>query len=151
MAKKKAWVAPSFPKAVASGQWVISKEVEGGEALNLTEDLAISDTEKAATGEGVDESELIDSNDESDPQLVEENVVQAFSTSNELEDIMDEGSDIVLDDLPIDSLVVADETKSLSIEKAQELIPEEALKLLKEKFNGHIENCRPIHDRDRLV
>ena len=98
----------------------------------------------------MDESELIDLNDIADPQQVEENVVQAYSTSNELEDMIDEGSEIILDDLPIDSLV-ADETKSLSIEKAQELIPEEALKLLKEKFNGHIENCRPIHDRDRLV
>ena len=98
----------------------------------------------------MDDSELIDSNDESDPQLVEENDVQAYSTSNELEDMMDEGSEIVLDDLPIDALV-ADETKSLSIEQAQELIPEEALKLLKEKFNGHVENCRPIHDQDRLI
>ena len=129
---------------------VISTEVEEGEALNVTEDLAISETENADSGEDVDESELIDSNDESYPQLVEENDVQAYSTSNELEDMMDEGSEIVLDDLPIDSLV-ADETKSLSIEQAQELIPEEALKLLKEKFNGHIENCRPIHDRDRLI
>lgn len=98
----------------------------------------------------MDESELIDSIDIVDSKQVEENVVQAYSTSNELEDIMDESPEIVLDDLPIDSLV-ADETKSLSIEQAQELIPEEALKLLKEKFNGHIENCRPIHDRDRLI
>lgn len=129
---------------------VISTEVEEGEALNVTEDLAISETENADSGEGVDESELIDSNEVVDSQKVEENAVQAYSTSNELEDMIDEGSEIVLDDLPIDALV-ADETKSLSIEQAQELIPEEALKLLKEKFNGHIENCRPIHDRDRLI
>ena len=128
---------------------VISTEVEEGEALNVTEDLAISETENADSGEVVDESELIESNDV-DSQQVEENAVQAYSTSNELEDMIDEGSEIVLDDLPIDALV-ADETKSLSMEQAQELIPEEALKLLKEKFNGHIENCRPIHDRDRLI
>ena len=129
---------------------VISLEVEEDEALNVTEDLAILDAEKTDSGEGVDESKLIDSNDVVDSQQVEENVVQAYSTSNELEDMIDEGSEIVLDDLPIDALV-ADETKSLSMEQAQELIPEEALKLLKEKFNGHIENCRPIHDRDRLI
>ena len=129
---------------------VISTEVEEGEALNVTEDLAISETENADSGEGVDESELIDSNEVVDSQQVEENAVQAYSTSNELEDMIDEGSEIVLDDFPIDALV-ADGTKSLSIEQAQELIPEEALKLLKEKFNGHIENCRPIHDRDRLI
>ena len=76
--------------------------------------------------------------------------MQGYSTSNELEDKMYEGSEIVLDDLPIDSLM-ADDTKSLSIEQAQELIPKEALKVLKEKFNGHIENCRPIHNRDRLI
>ena len=98
----------------------------------------------------MDESELIDSNDIVDIQQVEENVVQAYSTSNELEDMMDESPEIVLDDLPVDSLVT-DEAKSLSIEQAQELIPEEALKLLEEKFNGHIENCRPIHERDRLI
>ena len=129
---------------------VISTELEEDEALNVTEDIAISDTEKADSGEDVDESQLINSNEVVDPQKVEENAVQAYSTSNELEDMIDEGSEIVLDDLPIDALV-ADETKSLSIEQAQELIPEEALKLLKEKFNGHIENCRPIHDRDRLI
>ena len=129
---------------------VISTEVEEGETLNVTEDLAISVTKNADSGEGVDESELIDSNDVVDSQQVEENVVKVYSTSNELEDIIDEGSEIVLDDLPINALV-ADETKSFSIEQAQELIPEEALKLLKEKFNGHIENCRPIHDRDRLI
>ena len=129
---------------------VISTEVEDGEALNVTEDFAISDTEKADSGEGVDESELTDSNDVLDSQQVKENVVQDYSTSIELEDMIDESSEIVLDDLPIDALM-ADETKSLSIEQAQELIPEEALKLLKEKFNGHIENCRPMHDRDRLI
>ena len=129
---------------------VIAIEVEDGETLNVTEDIAISVTENADSGEGVDESELIDSNDIVDSQQVEENVVQAYSTSNELEDMIDEDSEIVLDDLPIDALV-ADEIKSLSIEQAQELIPEEALKLLKEKFNGHLENCRPIHDRDRLI
>ena len=128
----------------------IFTEVEEDEAPNVTEDLAISDTEKTDSGEGADESELIDSNDVVDSQQVEENVVQAYSTSNELEDMIDEGSEIVLDDLPIDAFV-ADKTKSLSIEQAQALIPEEALKLLKEKFNGHIENCRPIHDRDRLI
>ena len=61
--------------------------------------------------------------------------------------MISEGSEIVPDDLPIDALV-AIETKSLSIEQAQELIIEE---VLKEKFNGHIENCRPIYDRDRLI
>ena len=98
----------------------------------------------------MDESQLIDSNEVMNSQQVEENAMQAYSISNELEDMIDEGSEIVLDDFPIDALV-ADGTKSLSIEQAQELIPEEALKLLKEKFNGHIENCRPIHDRDRLI
>ena len=71
--------------------------------------------------------ELIDSNDVVDSQQVEENACKPTVLRNELEDMMDEGSEIVLDDLPIDSLV-ADETKSLSIEQAQELIPEEALK-----------------------
>ena len=98
----------------------------------------------------MDESELIDSNDIVDSQQVEENVARDYSTTNELEDMMDDSPEIVLDDLPIDSLV-ADETKSLRIEQAKELIPEEALKFLKVKFNGHIENCRPIHDRDRLI
>ena len=129
---------------------VIPTGVEEGETLNVTEDIAISDTENADSGEDVNESQLINSNKVVDSQKVEENALQAYSTSNELEDMIDEGSEIVLDDLPIDALV-ADETKSLSVEQAQELIPEEALKLLKEKFNGHIENCRPIHDRDRLI
>ena len=129
---------------------VISPEVEESESLNVTEDQAISGTEKADSGEGEDESELINSNNVVDSKQVEENDVQVYSTSNEIEDMTDEGSEIVLGDLLIDELV-ADETKSLRIEQAQELIPEEALKLLKEKFNGHIENCRPIHDRDRLI
>ena len=98
----------------------------------------------------MDESELIDSNEVLDSQQVEENDVRSYIALNELEDIIDEGSEVVLDYLPLDSLVT-DETKALSIEQAQEFIPEEALKLLKEKFNGHIENCRPIHDRDRLI
>ena len=128
----------------------ISTEVKEGEVINVTEDLVILGTEKTDSCEGVDESELIESNDVVDSQQVEENVVQAYSTSNELEDMMEEGSEIVLDDLPIE-VFVADETKSLSIEQAQELIPEKALKMLKEKFNGHIESCRTIHDQDRLI
>ena len=56
----------------------------------------------------------------------------------------------MLEDLAIESLDIEDK-KSLSIEQAQELIPQEALKLLKEKFNGHLENCRSIQDFDRLI
>ena len=77
---------------------VISTEVEEGEALNVTEDLAISETENADSGEDVDESESIDSNELVDSQQVEENAVQAYSTSNELEEMIDEGSEIVRDD-----------------------------------------------------
>ena len=124
--------------------------MEEGEALNVKEDFAISDIDKADSSGDMDESELIDSNDIEEPQQVEENYVQGYSTLNELEDMMDEDSEIVLDDLPIDALA-ANETKPLSMEQAQELIPVDALKLLKEKFNGHIEKCRPIYDRDRLI
>lgn len=81
---------------------------------------------------------------------MEEIQPQEYDASNELEDMIDESSEVLLDDLPIDSLVV-DVKKSLSVEQAQELIPNEALEVLKEKFNGHLENCRPIHDGDRLI
>ena len=143
-------VAPYLPKPVASGPEVISKEVEEGKALNVKADFTIFNTDKADSSEDLDEPELINSNDLKDPQQVEENYLQDYSSLNELEDEMEEGSEIILDDLSIDALM-ADETKPLSIEQAQELIPEGALKLLKEKFNGHIEYCRPIHDRDRLI
>ena len=114
---------------------------------------AISDTENADSGEDVDEPELITSNDVVDPQQVEENDVQGYSTSNEPEpaDIMNDGSEIVLDDLAIDPLITEDTKPLISTGEAQKLIPEDALKVLKEKFNGHIENCRPIQDFDRLI
>lgn len=74
---------------------------------------------------------------------------QGYSTLNDFEDPLGESSEIILDDLPMDSLV--DEgAKTLSIEEAKKIIPEAVLQVLKEKFNGSLENCRPIKDYDRL-
>ena len=74
---------------------------------------------------------------------------QEYSTLNDFEDPLGESSEIILDDLPMDSLV--DEgAKTLSIEEAKKIIPEAVLQVLKEKFNGSLENCRPIKDYDRL-
>ena len=74
---------------------------------------------------------------------------QEYSTLNDFEDTLGESSEIILDDLPMDSLV--DEgAKTLSIEEAKKIIPEAVLQVLKEKFNGSLENCRPIKDYDRL-
>lgn len=74
---------------------------------------------------------------------------QGYSTLNDFEDTLGESSEIILDDLPMDSLV--DEgAKTLSIEEAKKIIPEAVLQVLKEKFNGSLENCRPIKDYDRL-
>lgn len=81
---------------------------------------------------------------------MEEGEGQEYISSSDLDGVIELSSEIILDDLPIDSLVLED-TKSLSIEQAQKLIPEEALKVLKEKFNGSLENCRPIKDYDRMV
>ena len=74
---------------------------------------------------------------------------QEYSTLNDFEDTLGESSEIILDNLPMDSLV--DEgAKTLSIEEAKKIIPEAVLQVLKEKFNGSLENCRPIKDYDRL-
>lgn len=74
---------------------------------------------------------------------------QEYSTLNDFEDPLGESSEIILDDLPMD-LLVDEETKTLSIEEAKKIIPEAVLQVLKEKFNGSLENCRPIKDYDRL-
>lgn len=74
---------------------------------------------------------------------------QEYSTLNDFEDPLGESSEIILDDLPMD-LLVDEGTKTLSIEEAKKIIPETVLQLLKEKFNGSLENCRPIKDYDRL-
>ena len=74
---------------------------------------------------------------------------QEYSTLNDFEDPLGESSEIILDDLPMD-LLVDEETKTLSIEEAKKIIPETVLQVLKEKFNGSLENCRPIKDYDRL-
>lgn len=84
------------------------------------------------------------------PKQVEEEEGQGYINSSDLDEVIERSSEIILDDLPINSLMVED-TKSLSIEQAQKLIPKEALKVLKEKFNGSLENCRPIKDYDRMV
>ncbi|MFL2848104.1 MAG: hypothetical protein ACJZ9B_03925 [Coraliomargaritaceae bacterium] len=74
---------------------------------------------------------------------------QEYSTLNDFEDPLGESSEIILDDLPMD-LLVDEGTKTLSIEEAKKIIPETVLQVLKEKFNGSLENCRPIKDYDRL-
>lgn len=104
------------------------------------------------TEESVEDSPAYDSTvaENSLIEQVEEIDEQGYSTSIDLEKALSESSDMVLDDLPIDSLVV-ESTKPLSIEQAKEFIPKEALKILKDKFNGHLENCRPIQDYDRMI
>lgn len=120
------------------------------EVFDVSEDTVIAETEIENSPD--DSSAYTASQTSTEPEQVEEIAEQAssYSTSNELEDIMNESESIILDDLPIDSLV-AKNTDSLTIEQAQELIPKEALKTLKEKFNGHLENCRPIQEYDRLI
>jgi hypothetical protein len=90
-----------------------------------------------------------ESTSDATPEQVEEVEGQRYRTSNDPEDLANESSEIILDDLPIDSLV-DERGDTLSIEQAQELIPEAVLKVLKEKFNGSLENCRPVKDYDRL-
>lgn len=120
------------------------------EVFDVSEDTVIAETEIEDSPD--DSSAYTASQTSTESEQVEEIAEQAssYSTSNELEDIMNESESIILDDLPIDSLV-AKNTDSLTIEQAQELIPKEALKILKEKFNGHLENCRPIQEYDRLI
>lgn len=120
------------------------------EVFDVSEDTVIAETEIENSPD--DSSAYTASQTSTESEQVEEMAEQAssYSTSNELEDIMNESESIILDDLPIDSLV-AKNTDSLTIEQAQELIPKEALKTLKEKFNGHLENCRPIQEYDRLI
>ena len=120
------------------------------EVFDISEDTVIAETEIEDSPN--DSSAYTASQTSTESEQVEEMAEQAssYSTSNELEDIMNESESIILDDLPIDSLV-AKNTDSLTIEQAQELIPKEALKTLKEKFNGHLENCRPIQEYDRLI
>jgi len=124
--------------------------VETIEVFDVSEDTVIAETEIEDSLD--DSSAYTASQTSTESEQVEEIAEQAssYSTSNELEDIMNESESIILDDLPIDSLV-AKNTDSLTIEQAQELIPKEALKILKEKFNGHLENCRPIQEYDRLI
>jgi hypothetical protein len=124
--------------------------VETIEVFDVSEDTVIAETEIEDSPD--DSSAYTASQTSTELEHVEEIAEQAssYSTSNELEDIMNESESIILDDLPIDSLV-AKNTDSLTIEQAQELIPKEALKTLKEKFNGHLENCRPIQEYDRLI
>jgi hypothetical protein len=124
--------------------------VETIEVFDISEDTVITETEIKNSPD--DSSAYTASQTSTEPEQVEEMAEQAssYSTSYELEDSMNESESIILDDLPIDSLV-AKNTDSLTIEQAQELIPKEALKTLKEKFNGHLENCRPIQEYDRLI
>ena len=120
------------------------------EVFDVSEDTVIAETEIENSPD--DSSAYTASQTSTEPEQVEEIAEQpsSYSTSYELEDSMNESESIILDDLPIDSLV-AKNTDSLTIEQAQELIPKEALKTLKEKFNGHLENCRPIQEYDRLI
>ena len=123
-------------------------EVGGVEALDTNTSLAVAEIEKDST---VDDSSVSFSSEvSSKSDQVKEMEGQSYTTSNELDDMINESPEIMLEDLAIESLDIEDK-KSLSIEQAQELIPQEALKLLKEKFNGHLENCRSIQDFDRLI
>ena len=122
-------------------------EVGGVEALDTNTSLAVAEIEKDST---VDLSVSSPSEASSKSDQMKEMEVQSYTTSNELDDMINESPEIMLEDLAIESLDIEDK-KSLSIEQAQELIPQEALKLLKEKFNGHLKNCRSIQDFDRLI
>jgi hypothetical protein len=124
--------------------------VEVSEDPDNSDESVIVEAETEATPD--DASAYIATQTSAESEQVEEVDGQGFSysTSNELEGIMTDSDTIILDDLPIDSLVVENK-QSLSVEQAQELIPKEALKTLKEKFNGHLENCRPIQEYDRLI
>ena len=83
-------------------------------------------------------------------KTIQSNFFILYNVSFSVDDMINESPEIMLEDLAIESLDIEDK-KSLSIEQAQELIPQEALKFLKEKFNGHLENCRSIQDFDRLI
>lgn len=123
-------------------------EVGGVEALDTNTSIAVAEIEKDST---VDDSPVsFPSEVSSKSDQVKEMEGRSCTTSNELDDMKNESPEIMLEDLAIESLDIEDK-KSLSIEQAQELIPQEALKLLKEKFNGHLENCRSIQDFDRLI
>jgi hypothetical protein len=124
--------------------------VEVSEDPDKSDESVIVEAETEATPD--DASAYIATQTSAESEQVEEVDGQGFSysTSNELEGIMTDSDTIILDDLPIDSLVVENK-QSLSVEQAQELIPKEALKTLKEKFNGHLENCRPSQEYDRLI
>ena len=117
------------------------------EALDTNTSLTVAEIEKDST---VDLSVSSPSEASSKSDQMKEMEVQSYTTSNELDDMINESPEIMLEDIAIESLDIEDK-KSLSIEQAEELIPQEALKLLKEKFNGHLENCRSIQDFDRLI
>ena len=122
-------------------------EVGVVEALDTNTSLTVAEIEKDST---VDLSVFSPFEASSKSDQMKEMEVQSYTTSNELDDMINESPEIMLEDIAIESLDIEDK-KSLSIEQAEELIPQEALKLLKEKFNGHLENCRTIQDFDRLI
>jgi hypothetical protein len=103
--------------------------VEVSEDPDKSDESVIVEAETEATPD--DASAYIATQTSSESEQVEEVDGQGFSysTSNELEGIMTDSDTIILDDLPIDSLVVENK-QSLSVEQAQELIPKEALKTL---------------------
>ena len=155
MTKKKAWVAPSFPQ-VAPESSQIAPEKSQADVLVASEDSTVlAEATESDLVEEFSEMEAVlnDSAPETSKEVtsdrVEEVEGQGYSTLNDFEDTLGESSEIILDDLPMDSLV--DEgAKTLSIEEAKKIIPEAVLQVLKEKFNGSLENCRPIKDYDRL-
>ena len=122
-------------------------EVGVVEALDTNTSLTVAEIEKDST---VDLSVSSPSEASSKSDQMKEMEVQSYTTSNELDDMINESPEIMLEDIVIESFDIEDK-KSLSIEQAEELIPQEALKLLKEKFNGHLKNCRSIQDFDRLI
>ena len=117
-------------------------------AIDTNISLPFAEIEKDATL--YDASISFSSEVSSKSDQLEEMERLSYATLNELDDMINDRPEIMLEDLAIESLDTEDK-KSLSIEQAQELIPHEALKLLKEKFNGHLENCRLIQDFDRLI
>ena len=155
--KKKAWVAPSFPQ-VAPESSQIAPEKSQADVLVASEDSTVlAEATESDLVEEFSEMEAVlnDSAPETSKEVTSDRVEevegqgQGYSTLNDFEDTLGESSEIILDDLPMDSLV--DEgAKTLSIEEAKKIIPEAVLQVLKEKFNGSLENCRPIKDYDRL-
>ena len=141
-------IAPSYPKALATSYELHTLEVGEFESLDTNISLAVTEIDKDYD---IDDSAVsFPSEVNSKLDQVEEMERQSYATSNELDEMINESPKIMLEDLAIDSLDFEDK-ESLCIEQAQELIPQEALKSLKEKFNGHLENCRPIQDFDRLI